>query len=410
MMNRCAQEGVTEKEGFMAGPLRGLRILDLTTLLPGPYATMGLADMGADVLRIVSGSRPDLAAFAPPFIQGTDISFATAWLGRGKRCMTLNLKHPRAIEIICRLLEGGYDILIEQFRPGVMEKLGLGYETLRGINPALIYCSLTGYGQTGPYRDRAGHDINYLARSGLMAYSGRKKGGPTLSGMQIADIASGSNNAVIGILAAVIARNETGRGQQIDVSMADGVVAFNTLAGNAYLVDGNEPGREGFLLNGGSLYDFYETRDGGYLSLGALEPQFFAAFCEGIGRPDLAVGGVLPENIGEVKEQIRATIRTKTRGEWMKLFEGTDACVEPVLTLAEALDDRQTRERSLVVEVELPTGGTVRQIAHPIKFSETSQEYRGSGVPAGTHTREVMRELGYRDVEIEGFTEEGLFS
>lgn len=393
----------------MAGPLNKLKVLDFTTLLPGPYATMGLADMGADVLRIISGSRPDLAAFAPPFIPGEDISFATACLGRGKRCMTLNLKDPRAIEIVRRLLSD-YDILIEQFRPGVMEKLGLGYAALREINPALIYCSLTGYGQTGQYRDRVGHDINYLARSGIMSYSGRKESGPSLTGMQIADVASGSNNTVIGILAAVISRNETGRGQQIDVSMADGVIAFNALAGNAYLVDGNEPGREGFLLNGGSLYDFYETKDGGHISLGALEPQFFAAFCEGVGRPDLAVGGVSPENVEEVKVQVREIVLTKTRDAWVKIFEGTDACVEPVLTLSEALDDEQTRERSLVVEVDLPTGETVRQIAHPIIFSETHQEYRTAGVPAGAHTREVMRDLGYSDAEVGEFEKEGLFS
>ncbi|MDO9515762.1 MAG: CaiB/BaiF CoA-transferase family protein [Syntrophales bacterium] len=391
------------------GPLNGLKVLDFTTLLPGPYATMGLADMGADVLRIISGSRPDLAAFAPPFIPGAEISFATACLGRGKRCMTLNLKDPRAIEIVHRLL-GRYDILVEQFRPGVMEKLGLGYAALREINPALIYCSLTGYGQTGPHRDRVGHDINYLARSGIMAYSGKKESGPSLTGMQIADVASGSSNTVIGILAAVISRNETGRGQQVDVSMADGVVAFNALAGNAYLVDGNEPGREDFLLNGGSLYDFYETKDGGHISLGALEPQFFAAFCEGIGRPDLIAGGVLPEDVGEVKGRIRETILTKTRDEWVKIFEGTEACVEPVLTLAEALDDEQVQGRSLVVDIELPTGEKVRQIAHPIIFSETRQEYRTAGVAAGTHTREVMRELGYTDAAIEEFEKEGLFS
>jgi len=393
----------------MAGPLNGLKILDFTTLLPGPYATMCLADMGADVLRIISGSRPDLAAFAPPFIPGMDISFSTAYLGRGKRCMTLNLKDSRAVRIVHELI-ADYDILVEQFRPGVMEKLGLGYAALREINPALIYCSLTGYGQTGPYRDRVGHDINYLARSGIMAYSGRKEGGPSLTGMQIADVASGSNNTVIGILAAVISRNETGRGQQIDVSMADGVVAFNALAGNAYLVDGNEPGREAFLLNGGSLYDFYETKDGRHMSLGALEPQFFAAFCEGIGRSDLIAGGVLPENVGEVKGQVREIILTKTSDEWVDLFEGTDACVEPVLTLSEALDDEQIKGRSLVVEIDLPTGGEVRQIAHPIKFSETRQEYRTAGVPAGTHTKEVLRELGYTDAEIEEFEKEGLFS
>lgn len=391
------------------GPLNGLKVLDFTTLLPGPYATMGLADMGADVLRIASGSRPDLAAFAPPFIPGTDISFATACLGRGKRCMTLNLKDPRAIEVVHRLL-ARYDILVEQFRPGVMEKLGLGYTALREVNPALIYCSLTGYGQTGPCRDRVGHDINYLARSGIMAYSGKKESGPSLTGMQIADVASGSNNTVIGILAAVISRNETGKGQQVDVSMADGVVAFNALAGNAYLVDGNEPGRESFLLNGGSLYDFYETKDGGHISLGALEPQFFAAFCGGIGRPDLAAGGISPEDIEEVKGQIREIILTKTRGEWVEGFEGAEACVEPVLTLSEALADEQARERSLIVEVDLPAGGTVRQIAHPITFSETRQEYRTAGVPAGTHTREVMRELGYAEAEIEEFKKEGLFS
>jgi len=392
----------------MAGPLQGLRILDFTTLLPGPYATMGLADMGADVLRIVSGSRPDLTDFAPPFVPGTDVSFATACLGRGKRGMTLNLKAHGAIDVIHRLLVR-YDILIEQFRPGVMEKLGLGYEALRGINPALIYCSLTGYGQAGPFRDRVGHDINYLARSGLMSYSGRKKGGPSLTGMQIADVASGSSNAVIGILAAVISRNRTGRGQQVDVSMTDGVIAFNALAGNACLVDGSEPDREGFLLNGGSLYDFYETKDGGHLSLGALEPQFFAAFCEGIGRPGLAAGGISPANVGEIKEEIRQIIRTKTRDEWAEIFGGIDACVEPVLTLSEVLNDRQARERSLVVEVDLPTGGVVRQIAHPIKFSETPQEYRGAGIPAGTHTREVMRDLGYTDAEVGIFEEEGLF-
>jgi crotonobetainyl-CoA:carnitine CoA-transferase CaiB-like acyl-CoA transferase len=322
--------------------------------------------------------------------------------------MTLNLKDHRAIEVIRRLLVR-YDILIEQFRPGVMEKLELGYEALRGVNPALIYCSLTGYGQTGPYRDRVGHDINYLARSGLMSYSGKKKGGPSLTGMQIADVAAGSNNAVIGILAAVISRNRTGRGQQVDVSMTDGVIAFNALAGNACLVDGNEPDREGFLLNGGSLYDFYETKDGGYLSVGALEPRFFAAFCEGIGRPDLAVEGILPGKVEAVKEQIRMIIRTKTRDEWAEIFEGTDACVEPVLTLSEALNDRLVKERSLVVEVDLPTGETIRQIANPIKFSETPQEYRETGIAAGTHTWDVMRELGYTDAEIEEFEKGGLF-
>jgi alpha-methylacyl-CoA racemase len=192
----------------MAGPLKGLKILDFTTLLPGPYATMTLADLGAEVLQIVSGSRPDLTAFWPPFIPGTKISAASAMLGRGKRSMTLNLKDQRAAEIVKKLI-AEYDILIEQFRPGVMKRLGLDYETLCRTNPALIYCSLTGYGQNGPMQSRAGHDINYLSRAGVMSYSGKKQTGPALTGMQIADVASGSNNSIIGILAAVIHRQNT---------------------------------------------------------------------------------------------------------------------------------------------------------------------------------------------------------
>ncbi|MBW2631986.1 MAG: CoA transferase [Deltaproteobacteria bacterium] len=393
----------------MSGPLNGLKVLDFTTLLPGPYATMNLADMGADVLRVISGSRPDMAAFAPPFIPDTDISFSTACLGRGKRCMTLNLKDPRAVQIIHGLI-ADYDILIEQFRPGVMENLGFGYAALRKVNPALIYCSLTGYGQTGPYHARAGHDINFLARSGIMSYSGREGEGPSLMGIQIADIASGSNNAVIGILASVISRNTTGRGQHIDISITDGVIAFNALAGNAFLVDGNEPGREGYLLNGGCIYDFYETGDGEYISFGGLEPQFFAAFCEAIGRTDLIQGGVLPGNVRETKRQIREIILTKTRDEWMDIFGRTNACVEPVLSLSEALSDEHVRERELLVEIDLPTGGKVRQIANPVKFSETCQEYKAAGVSSGTHTREVMLELGYTDDDINRFEKEELFS
>jgi crotonobetainyl-CoA:carnitine CoA-transferase CaiB-like acyl-CoA transferase len=392
----------------MSGPLKGLKILDFTTLLPGPYATMMLADLGADVLRIVSGSRPDLAAFVPPFLPGTDLSCAIAYLGRGKRCMALNLKDPRAVAIVRRLV-ADYDIVIEQFRPGVMAKLGLDYETLKAANPALIYCSLTGYGQTGPMKNRAGHDINYLARSGIISYSGRKASGPCLTGIQIADVASGSNHAVIGILAAVVHRQATGEGQQVDVSMTDGVVAFNALSAAGWLVDGQETCCEEGVLNGGSLYDFYETKDGGFLSFGGLEPQFFSAFCETIGRPDLIAGGVAPPDLPRVKEEVRQVLKTKTRDEWMALFTKVDACVEPVLSLGEALNDEQVRARGMIVEVDLPGGGTVRQPGHPIRYSATPPEYREAGVPAGIHTREVLRELGYTEEEIGEFEKTGLF-
>ena len=393
----------------MAGPLKGLKILDFTTLLPGPYATMTLADLGAEVLRIVSGSRPDLADFMPPCIAGTNLSCATATLGRGKRSLALNLKDPRAVKIVLKLIES-HDILIEQFRPGVMAKFGLDYETLKEVNPSLIYCSLTGYGQTGPLKNRAGHDINYLARSGISSYSGRKASGPSLMGIQIADIASGSNNVVIGTLAAVVHRQQTGEGQHVDVSMTDGVIAFNAIAGAAFLVDGTEACREEGVLNGGSLYDFYETKDGQYLSFGGLEPQFFAAFCETIGRPDLIPGGVAPSDLNRIKEEVRSILRTKTREEWMVLFGKVDACVEPVLALGEALRAPHVEARGLVVEVDLSGGGKVKQLGHPIRYSATPPEYRSVGVPAGTHTREILRDLGYAENEIDGFAKTGLFT
>lgn len=397
----------------MSGALEGLKVLDFSTLLPGPYATLCLADMGADVLRIVSGSRPDIGDAIPPFVPGTTVSAGSAFLGRNKRCLTLNLKDDRAIRIVGRLVtEFGYNIVVEQFRPGVMAKLKLDYSSLKAFDPAVIYCSITGYGQTGPMKSRAGHDINYLARSGLMSYSGTRERGPTLVGMQIADVASGSNNAVIGILAAVIYRNATGKGQSIDISMTDGAMAFHAVFGAGFLIDGKDREREGTLLNGGSLYDYYGTKDGRYISFGGLEPQFFANFCKTINRPDLIANGVSPKNVRKVKKEIRDIIRMKTRDEWMALFNETDACVEPVMALTEVFSDSLAREREMVAELPVAGGGTVKQLANPIKFSETCSAYRniGATVASGTQTKEVLRTMGYTDTEIDEFERTGLFS
>jgi len=394
----------------MSETLSALKVLDFTTLLPGPYATMCLGDMGADVLRIVSASRPDPVNALPPFIPDTDVSAAYAHLGRNKRVLTLNLKNERAIEIIHKLIFS-FDIIIEQFRPGVMANLTLDSQNLAAINPSIIYCSLSGYGQTGSMRDRAGHDINYLAQAGIASYSGREDTGPSLIGTQIADIAAGSNHAIIGILAAVIFRQTTGEGQYIDISMTDGMIAYNTLFGAGFLVDNKNPTYEDNLLNGGAIYDYYKTKDDKYLSVGCLEPQFFNNFCDAINRPDLKEEGIFSNNSKQIKREIAKIFLTKTREEWMTLFNQTDTCVEPVMSLSEVFSTQLVDERDMVVKVPLPNGEKVKQISHPIKFSKTPQKYKFTGIlPSIENTKEILREFGYQEEEIDDFEKTGLFS
>ena len=388
------------------GSLDDLKILDFSTLLPGPYATLMLADMGAEVLKISSASRPDIVLDYPPFIGDTGVSASQAWLGRNKKTMFLNLKTGEGKAVVKELVKE-YDIVLEQFRPGVMEKLGLGYEDLKAVNPKLIYCSLTGYGQTGPLRDAAGHDINYMSRSGIISQAGRRESGPSLMNFQIADIAVGSMNSVIGILAAVNYRKNTGKGQYIDVAMMDGCVPFNSLDGAGFLVSGKEPKREGERLNGGCIYDFYETKDGEYLSVGSLEPQFWSRFCTAIGREDLIEGTVYPPNIDEVKAEIRGILKTKTRDEGVEVFSHYDACVQPVLNLKEALlEDEQVKEREMVVDVKLPLHEdvSVKQLATAVKLSECPCEYKFAGYPTGYHTKEVIEQLGmdYAELKAKG--------
>ncbi|MDO5432717.1 CaiB/BaiF CoA-transferase family protein [Eubacterium sp.] len=388
------------------GALEGLKILDFSTLLPGPFATTMLADLGAEVLKISGPGKPDIVLDYPPFIEGTTVSANQTWLGRNKKTMLLNLKKPGAVEVVKKLIME-YDIVMEQFRPGVMEKLGLGYEALAEINPRLIYCSLTGYGQTGPLSHRAGHDINYLARSGNMAQAGRAETGPVLTNMQVADVAVGSMNSVIGILAAVQYRNRTGKGQRVDIAMLDGLIPFNGMDGTAFLAAGKVPKREGERLNGGCMYDFYETKDGQYLSVGALEPKFWAEFCHCIGREDLIEGSVWPEDVKAVKEVIRGILKEKTRDEWMAVFDGRDVCVEPVLSVQEALlEDVHIRAREMVVEVELPLsdGKKVPQYGTAVKLSESPAQYRFGGYPVGYHTEAVLKALGCSDDVIESLT------
>lgn len=366
----------------MSGPLTSLRILDFTTLLPGPYATMMMADMGAEVLRVESPDRMDMTRMVPPHDGG--VSTAHAYLNRGKQSITLDLKKPESIERVKELVQS-FDIVIEQFRPGVMARLGLDYESLRVENPELIYCSISGYGQTGPYRERAGHDINYLALAGVGSYSGRQDSGPPPLGIQVADVAGGSHHAVMGVLAAVIHRTNTGEGQYVDVSMTDAAFSMNAMSGAAWLAGGEEPAPESGMLNGGGFYDYYRTADDRWLSVGSLEPAFCQRLCEVIGRGDLAGRGLSPkpEHQRELKEALRVAIAEKTLAQWQAIFAEQDACVEPVLTLREACEHPQIQARNMIIDVARPDGGKQKQLGHPVKFSATPCQSSFIGQPPG---------------------------
>ncbi len=389
--------------------LRNLKILDFSTLLPGPYASLMLADMGADVLKISDKNRVDLVMKKEPFIGDTGISANQAWLNRNKKTMFLNLKQSESIDIVKKLIrEEGYDIILEQFRPGVMARLGLGYEDLKKEFPHLIYCSLTGYGQEGCYKDKAGHDINYLSISGTMSHSGKKETGPSLLNIQVADLAIGSLHSVVGILAAVEHRHHTGKGQLVDIAMLDGLVPFNSLDGCGFLVDRKMPRREAGLLNGGSFYDFYETKDGQYISVGSLEPKFWKAFCIGIGKEEWIDDGVMPQNVKERKREVQQIIKEKKRSQWEEIFSHLDACVEPVLDLKEALlDNEHIKQRDLVIDMKVGNEH-IKQYGMPIHFSETKPIYRHAGKSLGEDTKEMMKQLGYTEEEYEMLVEAGV--
>lgn len=347
--------------------LEDLKILDFTTLLPGPFATWLLGEMGANVLKISAPNKPDMVLVSEPKTK-SGMTANRAWLNNRKQEIFLDLKSEDGRNEVKRLLvEEGYNCIIEQFRPGVMDRLGLGYDVVKEISKDIIYLSLSGYGQDGPYRDKGGHDINYLSLAGVMSYSGRTDQGPVLYGMQIADVAS-AQNAVIGILAANNKRHLTGEGSYVDVSILDSVIPFNTMSGAGTMMNGINPARESDWLNGGSLYDFYETSDKQYMSVGSLEPKFFKALCEVMGHEDWIAKGCVCDDFVEKKEILRAEFKTKTRAEWEEIFSKVDACVEPVLMADEALiNSENSKVRKSVKYIEL-NGEKILTYGNPIKF------------------------------------------
>ena len=391
-------------------PLTGLRALDLTRLLPGPYAAQILTELGAETLKVEEIAGGDGGRTLAPLADGVGIGFLAS--NRGKRSAALNLKDADGREALLRLVERA-DILLEGFRPGVMARLGLGYDTLLARNPRLVICALTGYGQNGPYEQRAGHDLNYLGYAGLLGHLARPGAPPPLPGPLFADIVGGALMSVIGVLAALVARGVTGRGQVVDVAMLDGSMAMAPtlitplLLGLPEAIPGAHP-LTGWLPG----YNIYEASDGRYVTLAALEPKFWAEFCERVGRPDLTAHHI-PRDAADhdtTVGELVALFRTRTRAEWLELLANTDSCFGPVNTLAEALADPQVQARGIIASEPPSDEHSETEPLQPMLrsvplLSATPARLLGRAPHLGEHTAEALAEVGYTPTEIAALAE-----
>jgi alpha-methylacyl-CoA racemase len=374
----------------MTGPLDGIRVLDLSRLLPGGFCSLLLADYGADVLKVEDTGAGDYLRWAPPAYDGVERSAASAMflsLNRGKRSIRLNLKVIEGQDVLLRLVRE-YDVLLESFRPGVLHRLGVGYERLRAENPGLVYCAITGYGQDGPDRERPGHDIDYLARNGLLGLTGEPGGPPVPAAGQIADVGGGGLMAAFAILAALHERARSGEGQFVDVSMTRGAQSWLAMVAARYFADGAVPRRGELELAGGlPCYRPYTCADG-WVALGALEPKFWHAFCAGVGRDDLRDR----QMDGRTVPELEAIFATRTRAEWAAFDDEHGCCLEPVLDLDEAL----ARAADAVVEVDQPgAAAPVRLLGPPVGLSRTPPDGTRPGPPLGADTEDVLAALGY---------------
>jgi crotonobetainyl-CoA:carnitine CoA-transferase CaiB-like acyl-CoA transferase len=376
-------------------PLEGIRVLDLTRLLPGPYCSLLLADYGADVIKVEDPKSGDYARWYEPKVND-DQSAMFISLNRNKRSITLDLKDEKDKETFISLIKTA-DVLIESFRPGVMDRLGLGFEELKVHNPKLIYCAITGYGQSGPYAKEAGHDINFLSYSGLLHLQGAPNEKPLIPSVQIGDIGGGALMAAIGILLAIIDAKKSNSGQFVDISMLDGALSWmHTILPN-YWNSGEMPNRGELTLNGGkACYEIYRTKDNRYISVGALEYKFWKNFCKVIDKEQLI--NQLDEPLEQqriIKQEVQAAIHQKTLKEWLELFAGIDACVSPVLTPEELADHPQIQHRQMIGDITHPEVGVIKQIGNPIKLSNSTVRTRRHAPGLGEHTMEILKELGY---------------
>jgi crotonobetainyl-CoA:carnitine CoA-transferase CaiB-like acyl-CoA transferase len=371
----------------------GLRVLDLTRLLPGGYATLTLADLGADVVKVEEPGRGDYIRLMPPM--AGELSAMHVALNRNKRSIALNLKEDEGRAVFEELVPS-FDVVVESFRPGVMDRLGIGWAALSKLHPRLVYCAITGYGQDGPRAQAAGHDIDYIAYGGVLGITGERAGRPVIPGVQIGDLAGGGMAAVIVILAALRKRDATGEGDFCDVAMTDGVVSWLSIHAASFFATGETPLRSEMHLSGAyPCYRVYPAADG-WLAVGALEPQFWSALCDALGRPDLAGDGFATgARRDEVVTELEELFATRTRARWMERFGDADVCVAPVNDLSETFADEQVLHREMVVDAELPDGTPWRHLATPTKLAGAPGDALRLPPPRlGEHTDEVLRAVG----------------
>ena len=377
--------------------LSGVRVLDLSLQLPGPFCTMMMADYGADVIKI---DEPEPRVRNPFSTGEPGTGSVERYLNRGKKSLTLNLKSDEGKEIF-RKLAGSADVVVEGFRPGVVKRLGVDYGTLSAVNRRIVYCSISGYGQNGPMRDVVGHDIDYISYAGILDACGRPGEAPAVPPVQIGDLFGGGMMALSGILMALLDREKTGKGRWIDVSMTDGALSMLSLHAAAALAGEIIPERGKMMLTGMfPCYEVYRCADGRYVSVGALEAWFWKGMVEALGLPDLAGGQYA---VGEEGDRVRAelsrTFASKTRDEWVRFFEEKDVCLAPVLSIREALDHPNTAARKMVLPVESPLGGTDRQPGMPIKIDGVPEAPRRAPL-LGEHDGEILAGLGMTEERI----------
>jgi crotonobetainyl-CoA:carnitine CoA-transferase CaiB-like acyl-CoA transferase len=373
-----------------------MKVLDLTQVMAGPFCTMLLADMGADVVKVEKPGGDDIRGIGPPFINGESAAFLQ--INRNKRSVVVDLKNEQGVTALRRMATQA-DAFVQNYRPGAMERMGLGYEQVHEINPALVYCSISGFGSTGPYSKRAGFDLVTQGMSGLMSLTGQPGGEPTKIGVPITDLNAGFY-AAYGVLCAYIERLKTGTGQLVDASLLESGLAYTFWESAIYFTTGRAPKPAGSAHRLTAPYQSFPTRDG-YINIGAANQSNWERLCGALARPDLledsrfATNSDRMQNLQQLDATLTETFRGRDSAEWLDAMEGAGVPCGPIYDLAEAYDDPQVRAREMVVEVEHPVAGTIKNIGIPVKLSETPGTVRRAAPTLGQHTDEVLAEFGF---------------